>query len=295
MINEISIILPALDEDYSLPLVVNELIEEFETLDLNYEIIIVDDGSVNSVKNYLQESEKLKIFSNQYSRGQSYSLFKGFEEAQYKYLATLDSDGQNPPDELIKLIDCFNENFDACDIVSGYREKRKDGIIRLLYSKFANFIIRILTKSSCKDLGCALKVFKKEMLNDINYTGDIHRILTPLFEYRGYKLLQVSVNHNPRVYGNTKYGFSRINAVIIDALLIYLTKGFTLTPRYTLGRLSLYFGMISVFLFLLSLYQKFYLDIFVHRNPLFLIGITTLFIFFQLLFTAIISFFIENK
>ena len=110
-----------------------------------------------------------------------------------------------------------------------------------------------------------------------------------------YNLGQVEVEHRARKYGQTKYGFGRIIAVIIDSFLLYLTKGFTQSTRYALGRLSFYFGLITLLLFGLALYQKFYLDAFVHKNPIFLLGITTFFTFLQLLITSLISFFIENK
>ena len=174
-----------------------------------------------------------------------------------------------------------------------YEQKVQDVLKR--YSKTANIIIRFITNSKSLDLGCGLKVFKKSLMEDINFNGDIHRMLVPLFEYRNFKLKQVPVQHNERVYGKTKYGFGRFMAVVIDALLLYLTDGFVKSSRYALGKLSFFFGAISIILFSISLYQKINLSVFVHRNPIFLIGLTALFISIQMLLTSLISFFVENR
>ncbi len=294
MIKELSILIPVLDEKESITSLVDEIKSEFSNSKVNYEIVIVDDFSEEPVDTYLS-GKNLKIIRNPHSKGQSYSILVGVSEASYDFLAIMDGDGQNPPKEILKLLNLFNENFNNCDVVSGIRKVRKDNLLRTLYSKIANLIIRFLTKSKCKDLGCALKIFKKDMISELNYNGDIHRILVPLFEYRGYKLVQTEVEHRHREFGKTKYGFSRLTAVIIDSILLYLTKGFTTTARYALGKLSIFFGLISGFLFILSLYQKQMNDVFIHRNPIFLIGITTFFICLQLLVTSFISFFIENK
>ena len=132
-------------------------------------------------------------------------------------------------------------------------------------------------------------------MEDIKFTGDVHRILLPLFELRNYRILQVPVQHKEREFGETKYGIGRIVAVVIDSILLSLTKGFTKSARYSSGKLSFIFFGLSGVLFLFALYQKIYLDVFVHRNPLFLIGITTFFISLQFFTIAIVSFFIENK
>ncbi len=286
--------MPALDEEESLQPLIKEIKEVFAEDEINFEIIIVDDGSKIPVSTYIENTNKVKVLTNNYRMGQSYSLFKGIKDSKYSYIATLDSDGQNPPKEIKKLIEFLNTNPEF-DVVSGVRIKRKDSFFRSLYSRIANFLIRLISKSQCKDLGCGLKIFEKKMIDDIMFNGDIHRILIPLFEYRNYNLGQVEVEHRARKHGQTKYGFGRIIAVIIDSFLLYLTKGFTQSTRYALGRLSFYFGLITLLLFGLALYQKFYLDAFVHKNPIFLLGITTFFTFLQLLITSLISFFIENK
>ncbi len=294
MIKDISILIAALNEEESLPSLIDEINTSVQSLDVNYEIIIIDDFSKIPVNSYIS-GEDIKVLRNSYTRGQSFSLIRAAEEAKYDFLVTLDGDGQNPPEEIGKLIKIFNKNFDYCDVVSGIRKSRKDGIVRTLYSKFANLIIRLITKTQSKDLGCALKIFKKHMLEDIKFNGDIHRILVPLFEYRGYKLIQEEVEHRPRQFGETKYGFSRITAVIIDSFLLYFTNGFTSTARYSLARLSFVFGFLSTALFVLSLYQKEANGVFVHKNPIFLIGIVTFFVSLQFFATSITSFFIENK
>ncbi len=294
MINQISIVIPALNEEESIPSLVNELNAELESANLEFEIIIVDDGSITSLKKIIS-NPRVQVLENSFNRGQSFSILKGIEHSSYEYIVTLDGDGQNPPSEIIKLVDEFNKDFENVDVVCGYRKNRRDKFVRSLYSKVANFLIRLITKSKCKDLGCSLKIFKKEMVEDIKYNGDIHRILIPLFEFRNYRLKQIEVEHFERKSGETKYGFERVTAVIVDSILLYLTDGFVNTARYSLSKLSFIFGAISALLFAISYYQKIVNLVFVHRNPLFLIGIVFFIIFLQLFTFSLISFFLENK
>ncbi len=294
MINQISIVIPALNEEESIPSLVDELNAELESANLEFEIIIVDDGSITSLKKIIS-NPRVQVLENSFNRGQSFSILKGIEHSSYEYIVTLDGDGQNPPSEIIKLVDEFNKDFENVDVVCGYRKNRRDKFVRSLYSKVANFLIRLITKSKCKDLGCSLKIFKKEMVEDIKYNGDIHRILIPLFEFRNYRLKQIEVEHFERKSGKTKYGFERVTAVIVDSILLYLTDGFVNTARYSLSKLSFIFGAISALLFAISYYQKIINLVFVHRNPLFLIGIVFFIIFLQLFTFSLISFFLENK
>ena len=294
MINQISIVIPALNEEESIPSLVDELNAELESANLEFEIIIVDDGSITSLKKIIS-NPRVQVLENSFNRGQSFSILKGIEHSSYEYIVTLDGDGQNPPSEIIKLVHEFNKDFENVDVVCGYRKNRRDKFVRSLYSKVANFLIRLITKSKCKDLGCSLKIFKKEMVEDIKYNGDIHRILIPLFEFRNYRLKQIEVEHFERKSGKTKYGFERVTAVIVDSILLYLTDGFVNTARYSLSKLSFIFGAISALLFAISYYQKIINLVFVHRNPLFLIGIVFFIIFLQLFTFSLISFFLENK
>ena len=287
--------MPSLDEELSVPALLENIHDLFKNKEINYEILIIDDGSNIPLSSVIDSSENVKILRNQHTRGQSYSLIRGINEANFHYICTLDADGQNPPSEIIKLLDSFNEDFDNIDFITGIRVDRKDKKIRTTYSRLANFIIRALTGTTCKDLGCSLKIFKKEMIRDINFNGDIHRILVPLFELRNYRMKQITVRHNKREFGKTKYSFGRVVAVLIDTLLLYLTKGFTKSSRYSLGKLSLFFGTVSLVLSGVSIYQKYFLGVFVHKNPLFLISIAMLFISLQLLVTSVTAFFIENK
>jgi len=294
LINQISIVIPALNEEESIPSLVDELNAELESANLEFEIIIVDDGSITSLKKIIS-NPRVQVLENSFNRGQSFSILKGIEHSSYEYIVTLDGDGQNPPSEIIKLVDEFNKDFENVDVVCGYRKNRRDKFVRSLYSKVANFLIRLITKSKCKDLGCSLKIFKKEMVEDIKYNGDIHRILIPLFEFRNYRLKQIEVEHFERKSGETKYGFERVTAVIVDSILLYLTDGFVNTARYSLSKLSFIFGAISALLFAISYYQKIINLVFVHRNPLFIIGIVFFIIFLQLFTFSLISFFLENK
>tara|TARA_X000000950_G_C13887042_1_gene649299 strand:- start:837 stop:1730 length:894 start_codon:yes stop_codon:yes gene_type:complete len=295
LINEISIVIPSLNEEESIPSLISEIDNELSNTQLKYEIIIVDDGSKVSLDSIVPKNKNLKIFRNLYTKGQSQSLLKGIENSEFKYICVLDGDGQNPPFEIKNLIDTFNSDYKNIDAVCGFRKNRKDKFLRSLYSKIANFFIRKLLKSNIKDLGCSLKLFRKNLIEEIRFSGDMHRMLSVLFEYRGHRIIQIPVVHKERKFGETKYGLNRLIPVFVDSFLIYLSEGFTLTPRYSLSKLAFYSFMASFLLISYSAFQKFAYEIFVHRNPIFLIGLTFLFISIQLFVTSVISFFIENN
>ena len=195
MIDQLSVIIPALDEEESLPFLLDELYENLDKTGISYEILIIDDGSKLSVSSILEENKNLKIYRNKFTKGQSHALLLGIENSNYEYIATLDADGQNPPYEIINLMNAFNESEGKYDVIAGYRKDRKDKFFRSLYSKIGNFLIKLFLNSKIKDLGCSLKLFRKELMEDINFTGDIHRVILTLFEYRSYQIKQIPVDH----------------------------------------------------------------------------------------------------
>ncbi len=296
MIEHLSIVIPLLNEEDSLPKLLQDIHNSMVSSDINYEIILVDDFSDIKVSDVVEESSSLTIIRNDQNLGQSKSLFKGITAARYDYICTLDGDGQNPPHEIIKLLEEFNSNFNEIDAVVGYRLNRSDKFTRKFYSKLANYFIAKITKTDFLDLGCSLKIFRKKDANSLDLTGDIHRVFNILLMKKGLKIKQVGIEHYPRKYGESKYSYTRILPVIVDSILIVLTGGFQKTSRYVLGKISFIFLFTSSLLFLISLYQKYFLDVFVHRNQVFLLGILFLFISIQIFVTIVTIFFIEiNK
>ena len=293
VIDKLSIVIPALNEEDSIPFLLKEIDEVFLESKIEYEIVLIDDFSIVPLEKVVEKKENISIIRNEFNQGQSKSIFNGVLKSKHPYICTLDGDGQNPPSEIIKIVNEFNKNYPSFDAVVGLRKKRNDNLVRKFYSKIANKIIRFLTKSNFNDLGCSLKIFKKKDVLSFNFSGDMHRVLNILLQKKGLNVKEIEVEHRERKYGNSKYGFSRILPVIVDSILIMLTNGFNTTPRYVLGKISFVFLLLSITFFSLSLYQKYFVDIFVHRNPVFLLGVLFLFISIQIFIVIIINLFIE--
>ena len=216
---------------------VSDIEEQFNKINGKYEIIIVDDFSDKLVSNLFEEyssNTNLKIIRHNINLGQSKAILTGVNNSKYEYIGLMDGDGQNPASELLKLY----QNIDNQDIVTGYRRARKDPLIKKIPSKLANILIRFITKTTIRDVGCSLKVMKKEFFQSISFNGDMHRLIVPILENRGLKVLEMEVEHRPRESGKTHYGLSRIVPGTVDALLFKLTNGFQNSARYALGKLS---------------------------------------------------------
>jgi len=276
MNKNISIVIPALNEELIINKLLVDLEEAFSDVE-EYEIIIIDDGSEKLLEPEINENfknKKLRVLRNSYNVGQTASIKIGIENSKFEIVGLIDGDGQNPPVELRRLYDIFIEK--QLDGVISYRQKRKDNSYKVLVSKLGNFFLKFFTKSNFKDLGSSIKVIKKECLKSIKLDGDLHRFIVPMLEKRNYKLEEYATEHNFRETGKSNYGINRLIPVFVDGLLFYFSHGFTKTKRYAVGKVAFILFFISVFINFIVIYQKLENGIFVHRNPLFIVSMLAL-------------------
>ena len=216
-----SIVIPLFNEVKNVEPLINEILENLKHFK-TYEIILVDDasndGTLEKINNF--KKSKIRVISNKYNKGQSFSICKGIENSLYNIIVTLDGDGQNDPADIVKLLEFFISNDDIF-LVGGIRTKRKDSFIKIISSKIANTVRSFILKDNCKDTGCSLKVFDKKIFLKFPYFNSIHRFLPALFNGYGYKASYIGVNHRNRKYGISKYGtMNRLFKGIIDIIKV---------------------------------------------------------------------------
>ncbi|MCH8011914.1 MAG: glycosyltransferase family 2 protein [Candidatus Marinimicrobia bacterium] len=242
MLNKkISVIIPAYNEKQSLPILLDE-IEGALSGKFEYEIIVIDDGSTDGSFELLQKRAKLdgKIRVTRFLRnyGKSAALSEGFKRAQGDYIITLDSDLQDDPNEIPRLIEILESGY---DLVSGWKKNRRDPFSKRIPSKFFNFITRILTGIKLHDFNCGLKAYRKSVVKSLDIYGGMHRYIPVLVGKKGYKVTETVVNHRQRKYGTTKFGRERYFHGLFDLMTVLFLNRYTRKPLHFFG----IFGLIS--------------------------------------------------
>ena len=242
--DKISLIIPVYNESESIRILIDEIQEVMLFNDLNYEIIIVNDGSkdktYNVLKDIANQTDELIVINLRKNYGQTAALAAGFDNASGQIVIALDGDLQNDPNDIPELIKGINDGY---DLICGWRFNRKDKLLnRRIPSKIANKIIGIVTGIYLHDYGCSLKAFKKELLNDIKLYGELHRFLPVLADNEGAKIKEVKVNHRSRKYGSSKYGIDRTFRVLMDLLTVWFMNKFLTRPMYVFG----FIGIVSI-------------------------------------------------
>ena len=251
----ISIIIPVFNESESIGYLLDEVLNVMYSNKLNFEIVVVNDGSQDSTSNVLDELtikiKELSVISLRTNYGQTAAMAAGFDNSNGEVVITLDGDLQNDPTDIPKLISHINEGY---DLICGWRYDRKDKLInRRIPSKIANKLIANVTGLKLHDYGCSLKAFKKEILDDIKLYGELHRFLPVLAKIEGAKIKEIKVNHRSRKYGSSKYGIDRTFRVLMDLLTVWFMTKFLTRPMYGFG----FVGIISI---LVSLGMTSYLN-----------------------------------
>tara|TARA_Y100001978_G_scaffold178844_1_gene173240 strand:+ start:284 stop:1243 length:960 start_codon:yes stop_codon:yes gene_type:complete len=241
--NLISIVVPIYNESENITLLINEIFDVMGKHKLDFELIIVNDGSVDNTINVLETislEKELIVINLRKNYGQTAALAAGFDNSNGEIIVTLDGDLQNDPNDIPNLITKINEGY---DLICGWRFERKDKLInRRIPSKIANRLIGKVTGIFLHDYGCSLKAFKREIIKDIKLYGELHRFLPVLANIEGAKIKEIKVNHRKRKYGYSKYGIDRTFRVLMDLLTVWFMNKFLTRPMYVFG----FIGIISI-------------------------------------------------
>jgi dolichol-phosphate mannosyltransferase len=208
----VSIVVPVFNEEENLSILQTELRAALAGLD--HEIIFVDDGSTDRSAEKIERVPNVRVLRFQKNTGQSAALYAGIEAASGRTIVMIDSDLQNDPADIPRLL---AEVDRGADLVCGYRAKRKDTITKRLSSRIANFVRSRFTKDHVRDTGCTLKAMRRECATALVPFKGMHRFIPALIKGAGYRLIEIPVNHRPRRFGQTKYGLgSRALRATID-------------------------------------------------------------------------------
>lgn len=243
---DLSLVIPIYNEAENIPLLINAITNSLKETNLIYEIICVDDGSIDGTVEVLKDTAKnnphVKAIILRRNYGQTPAMSAGFANATGKIIVTLDGDLQNDPADIPLLVTKLEEGY---DLVSGWRKNRQDDTLtRLLPSKIANLIISKITGVKLNDYGCSLKAYRSELIADMNLYGELHRFLPALAYIEGAKITEIPVNHHARRFGKSKYGLGRTFRVIMDLLTVFFMKTFLTRPMHVFG----FFGLFSLIL-----------------------------------------------
>ena len=253
---DLSIVIPVLNEEKNLEEVHTRLVDALSNLELSHEIIFVDDGSSDGsfelMKEIAQKDHRVKVIKFRRNFGQTAAISAGFHHSRGEIIITMDADLQNDPVDIERLIAKLNEGY---DVISGWRRKRKDGfILRLIPSKVANWLIAKITRVPLHDFGCTLKAYRREIVENINLYGEMHRFIPALARWIGAEIAEIEVTHHPRTKGKSKYGISRLPRVILDLVTVKFLMSFSTRPIQIFGTLGLISGFMG---FLICSYLSF--------------------------------------
>lgn len=234
---ELSLIIPVYNEKENLVSLVEEILKVMPTLKKSWELILVDDGSTDGSSELMtriaQENAYIKAVHLNRNFGQTAALSAGIDNARGKLIITLDADLQNDPNDISLLLKILAES--RADIVSGWRKKRRDPWLRSLFSKTANWLIAKITQTKLHDIGCTLKVCRKDIFANMSLYGEMHRFIPALASIQGFKVMEIPVNHRPRQMGQSKYGFSRTLKVFLDLVTVKFLASYQTKPIYMFG------------------------------------------------------------
>ncbi|KJA12018.1 glycosyl transferase [Acidovorax temperans] len=241
---DVSIVVPIYNEVENLPDLVERIAQAMAGQALSFELLAVDDGSKDGSADRLRELAATRpwlrpvFLARNY--GQSSALQAGFDRVRGRYVVTLDADLQNEPGDIPLLLQRL-ETDPGVDMVSGWRKDRQDAeLSRKLPSRIANKLISSATGVHLHDYGCALKAYRRPIIDRIRLYGELHRFIPSLAKEAGARITEVPVRHHARTRGVSKYGIDRTFRVILDLMLIVFFMRYRHRPLHAFGGMGLW-------------------------------------------------------
>jgi glycosyltransferase involved in cell wall biosynthesis len=282
----LSIVIPLYNEEQSLDTLLQEIAQHCRGL--SYEVVLVDDGSSDRTADLLQRAAEQDphlhalILARNY--GQTQALSTGFRLSRGSIVVFLDGDLQNDPADIPLLVAQVER---GADVVSGWRRDRRDNLSRRVPSAVIN---RLLSRSfglRLHDIGCTLKAYRREVLESMDFTNDLHRYLPLYAQLHGYRIEELEVHHRPRIHGASKYGLGRVPNVLIDVFLFVFLARFLRRPMQFFGKIALAIGTLGVLVACAVIVRRIFFGG-VWLSPAFFVSFVAVLMSFQLLLIGIV-------
>lgn len=289
---DISIVIPVLNEEESLPELMDWIGRVMAENKFTYEVIMVDDGSTDTSWQIIQSLGKkytqIKAIKFRRNFGKAAALDTAFKVSSGNVVVTMDADLQDSPEEIPELHKMITQ--DGYDLVSGWKKKRFDPISKTIPTKFYNALTRKMSGIKLHDFNCGLKAYHNDVVHNIDVFGEMHRYIPVLAKFAGFeKIGEKVVQHQARKYGKSKYGLGRAKGVL-DLLSITFMGRFGKKPMHLFGGLgTLIFFIGFIILLYLSISKLFWDQIGIQDRPIFYLGIVTLIVGSQLFLTGFLA------
>jgi glycosyltransferase involved in cell wall biosynthesis len=269
---KISFVIPIFNEEKSLPKLYKEIVQY--TPESNFEIIFIDDGSTDSsfvqMQKIAKEDKRVRIVKFRKNFGKSAALKVGFNRASGEIIFTMDADLQDNPAEIPNFISKLEEGY---DLVSGWKKKRHDPLSKTIPSKFFNWFNRKAFKLKLHDFNCGFKAYRRELVEELDLYGEMHRYIPALAHSKGFKIAEIPVEHRKREFGSSKYGAERYLRGFLDFLTVKLITSYIHSPLYLFGRIGASVSIVGILIGLYLTIMKYFYHQPLYNRPLLFLAI----------------------
>jgi glycosyltransferase involved in cell wall biosynthesis len=291
----LSIVIPAYNEVESLPVLAGEIRAVCEREGISYEAIVIDDGSKDGtfacVETLSAADPRIKGIQFRRNCGKAAALSEGFAHSRGRYVITMDADLQDNPAEIPAIIKLLE---DGADLVSGWKKKRYDPWHKTAPSKLFNAVTGMAAGLKLHDFNCGLKGYKSEVVKSLDLYGELHRYIPVLANWNGFKVVEKAVEHRPRKFGVSKYGWARLTNGLFDLVTLVFLHRYTSRPLHLFGFMGLLFSTIG-FLILAGFTVQWAITGEGHIRPLMLAGVAFMIVGVQFISIGLLGEMINNR
>lgn len=237
---EISFVIPVYNEQENVLPLYKEISDVMKSIKRSYEVVFVDDGSsdrtLQLIRSLREKDGRVRFLAFRKNFGKSRALAEGFPFTRGSVIFTMDGDLQDDPHEIPRFLEKLSQGF---DLVSGWKQHRKDPLSKRLPSKFFNRLTQYMTGLHIHDFNCGFKCYTREAALSLDIYGELHRYLPAIAHWKGFRVAEIVVNHRPRVAGVSKFGITRLLSGFLDLFTIKFLMSFREKPAHAFSSAGL--------------------------------------------------------
>ncbi len=294
---DLTVIVPVLNEERAVAELVERLRRVMTELERSFEVVFVDDGSsdetVERVRKEHEADPRIKLVRLRRNFGKAAALSAGIEHSHGRLVVTIDGDLQDLPEEIPRFIEKLEA--EDLDLVSGWKRRRQDSMLKRWPSKLFNTVTRWLARVDLHDFNCGFKLYRREVLEQISIYGELHRYIPVLASRQGFRIGEVQVLHERRRHGASKYGWDRFYKGLLDLITVLFITKYTRRPLHLFGGIGLVATLLGFGINAYLAVQWFFYGERLSYRPLLLLGTLLMVVGFQVLTTGLLGEMITYK